>query len=78
VNVTSARIVKLEAHSVSPRVLLPTVRPVPRRAVQIFAQVNVHYRRIGGSPNGVDSFFIYVVKERVTSPWRIAGIGSGP
>jgi hypothetical protein len=54
------------------------IQPLPYRAVQVGAQVVMHYRQIGGSPNGLNTWFIYVIKQRAASPWRIADIGSGP
>jgi hypothetical protein len=45
--------------------------------VQVAADVVMHDRRIGGSPNGLNFWFIYVIKQRPASPWRIADIGSG-
>jgi hypothetical protein len=77
-NVISARIVHIQAHSFAVRLLPPDITPAPYRAVQVFAQVRERFRRIGGSPNGVNDWFIYVVQRHQGSPWRIAGMGSGP
>ena len=76
-NVTSARVVSLSPHAVSDATL-PDVKPAPHRAVQILAQVRMRYRVVEGSLNGLNTWFIYVIKQHSTSPWRIAGIGSGP
>jgi hypothetical protein len=77
-NVLSAHIVQLIARRIGDSLLPPDVERSPYRAVQVGAQVRIRYRRIGGMPNGVNTFFIYVVKRRKASPWRIAEIGGGP
>jgi hypothetical protein len=77
-NVVSARVVKIAVHPVADRVLPADIRPAPFRAVQILAQVVERYRQVVGSANGMNTWFIYVVEQRATSPWRIAEIGSGP
>ena len=42
------------------------------------AEIMVHFRRIGGSPNGKNLVFIYTVKQHRSSAWRIVAMGSGP
>jgi hypothetical protein len=78
VNVISARVVKLTARKVSASVLPPNISPSPYRAIQVDAEVVVPYRRIGSSPDGLNTWFIYAIKQQARAPWRIADIGSGP
>jgi hypothetical protein len=50
----------------------------PYSAAQVVAQFTVRYYHVVDSPNGLTIRFIYAVKQRRHSPWRIAAIGSGP
>ena len=77
-NVTAARVVRIRARAVTADILPPDIKPAPYRAVQVAADVVMHYRRIGGSPNGLNIWFIYVIKQHSAFPWQIADIGSGP
>jgi len=77
-NVSAARVVRIRARAVIAGPLPPDITPAPYRAVQVAADVVMHCRRIGGSPNGLNIWFIYVIKQRPASPWRIADTGSGP
>lgn len=80
-NVISLRITRLHVYFRAPgnrAWTLPGDAPRAQQVVQVIVEYVVHYRRIIDSPNGKGLRFIYVVKQHVSSPWRIAGIGSGP
>lgn len=78
VNIASIHLTRVRAYPVSPSEAPGEIRHRPARLTQVVVEYVVHWRTIMADPNGPGIRFIYVEKERATSPWLIGSIGSGP
>ena len=78
VNIATFHLTHVRAFPVSPSAAPGEIRRRPFRLVQVVAEYVVRWRTIASAPDGPGLRFIYVEKERATSPWLIGSIGSGP
>ncbi len=76
-NVRSVRLFQLQSRSIPPS-MLPGPQPRAFRADQVTVELLIQYYRVIDSSNGLNFRFIYVVRARRYSPWRIMAIGTGP